>query len=211
MDVRGDLDLSIDANTATVGVGVGEETQVVPGLQYPGCTLGRVCGPRRLSPRSLELGHVETERRPVGPRRSGAAQTPPVAREAGPRQRRKWRPPPAKVEPPHTCKSVTATVASVGAAGIPGGGLVTMVIVLQAVGLPPEDIGLIATVDWFLYVQNLEPLNLVADRFRTVVNVMGDCVGAAIVHQLSRADLKGAVLNEDDDAVSPAIRPKAFV
>ncbi|KAH6920475.1 hypothetical protein HPB50_028537 [Hyalomma asiaticum] len=37
---RGDLDLSIDANTAAGGVGVGEETEVVPGLQYPG-TLSR--------------------------------------------------------------------------------------------------------------------------------------------------------------------------
>ncbi|KAH7934908.1 hypothetical protein HPB52_001980 [Rhipicephalus sanguineus] len=96
-------------------------------------------------------------------------------------------------------RSVTATVASVGAAGIPGGGLVTMVIVLQAVGLPAEDIGLIATVDWFL------------DRFRTVVNVIGDCVGAAIVHQLSQADLNVGVVNEDDNALSSAIRPKAFV
>ncbi|KAH7970459.1 hypothetical protein HPB49_007476 [Dermacentor silvarum] len=83
--------------------------------------------------------------------------------------------------------SVTATVASVGAAGIPGGGLVTMVIVLQAVGLPAEDIGLIATVDWFL------------DRFRTVVNVMGDCVGAAVVNRLSHADLKGTAYSEEDD------------
>lgn len=93
--------------------------------------------------------------------------------------------------------SVTATVASVGAAGIPGGGLVTMVIVLQAVGLPPEGVGLIATVDWFL------------DRFRTVVNVMGDCVGAAVVDHLSQEDLKGAAFNEDN-GLSPAIRPKAF-
>ncbi|XP_075527690.1 excitatory amino acid transporter 3-like [Dermacentor variabilis] len=95
--------------------------------------------------------------------------------------------------------SVTATVASVGAAGIPGGGLVTMVIVLQAVGLPAEDIGLIATVDWFL------------DRFRTVVNVMGDCVGTAVVHHLSHADLKVTAYSEDEDGMSLAIRPKAFV
>ncbi|XP_065299397.1 excitatory amino acid transporter 3-like isoform X2 [Dermacentor albipictus] len=95
--------------------------------------------------------------------------------------------------------SLTATVASVGAAGIPGGGLVTMVIVLQAVGLPAEDIGLIATVDWFL------------DRFRTVVNVMGDCVGTAVVHHLSQADLKVTAHSEDEDGMSLAIRPKAFV
>ena len=46
--------------------------------------------------------------------------------------------------------SITATAASIGAAGIPQAGLVTMVLVLQAVNLPTEDIGLILAVDWFL-------------------------------------------------------------
>ncbi|MCK4303302.1 MAG: dicarboxylate/amino acid:cation symporter [Candidatus Eisenbacteria sp.] len=64
---------------------------------------------------------------------------------------------------------VTATLAAIGAAGIPEAGLVTMVIVLNAVGLPLEGIGLILTVDWFL------------DRFRTTVNVWGDAVGAAVM------------------------------
>lgn len=64
---------------------------------------------------------------------------------------------------------LTATLAAVGAAGIPEAGLVTMVIVLKAVGLPIEGIGLILTVDWLL------------DRFRTTINVWGDCVGAGII------------------------------
>lgn len=64
---------------------------------------------------------------------------------------------------------VTATLAAIGAAGIPEAGLVTMVIVLNAVGLPLEGIGLLLTVDWFL------------DRFRTSVNVWGDAVGAAVI------------------------------
>ena len=46
--------------------------------------------------------------------------------------------------------SITATAASIGAAGIPQAGLVTMVIVLQSVNLPTEDVGLILAVDWFL-------------------------------------------------------------
>lgn len=65
--------------------------------------------------------------------------------------------------------SLTATMASIGAAGIPEAGLVTMVLVLRAVGLPIEGIALILVVDWLL------------DRFRTTVNVWGDGVGAAVV------------------------------
>jgi Na+/H+-dicarboxylate symporter len=65
----------------------------------------------------------------------------------------------------------TATLASIGAAGIPQAGLVTMVIVLQAVNLPTEGIGAILAVDWFL------------DRCRTTVNVWGDSVGCAVIDQ----------------------------
>lgn len=46
--------------------------------------------------------------------------------------------------------SITATAASIGAAGVPQAGLFTLVIVLVAVGLPPEDAALIFTVDWLL-------------------------------------------------------------
>lgn len=46
--------------------------------------------------------------------------------------------------------SITATAASIGAAGIPQAGLVTMVIVLTSVGLPPDDITLIVAIDWIL-------------------------------------------------------------
>ena len=67
--------------------------------------------------------------------------------------------------------AVTATMAAIGAAGIPEAGLVTMVIVLNAVGLPVEYIGLILSVDWLL------------DRFRTAVNVCGDSIGAAVVEK----------------------------
>lgn len=56
----------------------------------------------------------------------------------------------------------TSIVASVGAAGIPEAGLVTMTMVFTAVGLPVEYIPVLLTVDWFL------------DRCRTAINVMGD-------------------------------------
>lgn len=66
---------------------------------------------------------------------------------------------------------VTATLAAIGAAGIPQAGLVTMLIVLSAVNLPAEGIGLLLAVDWFL------------DRIRTTVNVWGDSVGAAVMEK----------------------------
>ena len=46
--------------------------------------------------------------------------------------------------------SITATAASIGAAGIPQAGLVTLLIVLVAVGLPTDQISIILTVDWLL-------------------------------------------------------------
>ena len=57
---------------------------------------------------------------------------------------------------------LTSVIASVGAAGIPEAGLVTMTLVFKAVNLPIEYILVLLTVDWFL------------DRCRTAINVMGD-------------------------------------
>uniref|UniRef100_A0A8C9MS31 Amino acid transporter n=1 Tax=Serinus canaria TaxID=9135 RepID=A0A8C9MS31_SERCA len=72
--------------------------------------------------------------------------------------------------------SITATAASIGAAGIPQAGLVTMVIVLTSVGLPTDDITLIIAVDWAL------------DRFRTMINVLGDALAAGIMAHICRKE-----------------------
>lgn len=71
---------------------------------------------------------------------------------------------------------MTASLAAIGAAAIPGAGLITMSIVLGAVGLPLEGIGLILAVDRLL------------DMFRTTVNVFGDAVGTIVVDSLLPAD-----------------------
>ena len=64
---------------------------------------------------------------------------------------------------------LTATLASIGAAAIPGAGLVMLTLVLSSVGVPLEGIGLIIAVDRFL------------DMLRTAVNVWGDLNGAKII------------------------------
>ncbi len=66
----------------------------------------------------------------------------------------------------------TALLASIGAAGIPHAGLVMMVIILQAVGLPIEMQGVILAVDRVL------------DMCRTSVNVWSDACGCAVVNRL---------------------------
>lgn len=66
----------------------------------------------------------------------------------------------------------TTMVAAVGAPGIPSAGMVTMVMVLQSVGLPTEAIAI------------LLPIDRVLDTVRTMVNVEGDMVGSLVVQRL---------------------------
>lgn len=70
---------------------------------------------------------------------------------------------------------LTATLASIGSAAVPGAGLVMLIIVLNAVGLPIEGLALILAVD--------RPL----DMLRTVLNVTGDAVVAAIIAKSENA------------------------
>jgi Na+/H+-dicarboxylate symporter len=69
---------------------------------------------------------------------------------------------------------LTATLASIGTAGVPGSGVIMLTMVLQSVGLPLEGIGLIAGVDRIL------------DMARTTVNITGDAACAVCVDTLER-------------------------
>lgn len=77
---------------------------------------------------------------------------------------------------------MTAMIASSGAPGIPSAGMVTMVMVLQAVGLPAEAIAILLPIDRLL------------DTVRTAVNVEGDIIGSLVVQKLADdgAEYQGA-------------------
>jgi Na+/H+-dicarboxylate symporter len=79
---------------------------------------------------------------------------------------------------------ITSILASVGAAGIPEAGLVTMTLVFTAVGLPTQYIALLLTVDWFL------------DRSRTCINVMGDMTVSCLLDGKQRKPSVEPVLEE---------------
>ena len=71
---------------------------------------------------------------------------------------------------------LTAMLAAIGAPGIPSAGMVTMVVVLQSVGLPVEAIAI------------LLPIDRILDTVRTTVNVEGDLVGSLVVQKWIRQD-----------------------
>ena len=73
---------------------------------------------------------------------------------------------------------MTSLLAAIGSAGIPMAGLVMMTVILNAVGLPLEGIGLILTVDRIL------------DMFRTSLNVYGDTCGAVVIAKSEGETLK---------------------
>ncbi|MGX7106829.1 dicarboxylate/amino acid:cation symporter [Hutsoniella sourekii] len=64
---------------------------------------------------------------------------------------------------------VLSTLATLGTVAVPGGGLVALAIVIPALGLPLESIGLLAGIDWF------------SGMFRTVLNVDADALIAMII------------------------------
>ncbi|XP_018398400.1 PREDICTED: excitatory amino acid transporter 3-like [Cyphomyrmex costatus] len=74
--------------------------------------------------------------------------------------------------------SITCTVSCVGAAGIPSGGYMMLIMVLNSIGVPIEDVSLIIAVDWFI------------DRFRTTINIIGDALGASIISRFYKKRLE---------------------
>lgn len=80
---------------------------------------------------------------------------------------------------------LTATLASIGTAGVPGVGMIMLSMVLQSVGLPLEGIGLIMGVERII------------DMFRTTVNVMGDNVCTLVIAK-SENDLDLDMYNDDN-------------
>ena len=71
---------------------------------------------------------------------------------------------------------LVAILAGIGTAGVPGGSLPVVALILASVGVPPEGIGLILGVDRFL------------DMCRTALNVVGDLVAAQTISTLSEKD-----------------------
>jgi Na+/H+-dicarboxylate symporter len=84
---------------------------------------------------------------------------------------------------------LSATLASVGAAGVPGAGMITLAMVLTTIGVPTEGLALVLGVDRLL------------DMFRTATNVVGDSAATVLMARLEGDDLK--FLSKEDDATDP--------
>ena len=85
---------------------------------------------------------------------------------------------------------VSATLASVGAAGVPGAGMITLAMVLTAIGVPTEGLALILGVDRIL------------DMFRTATNVVGDSTATVLMARMEGEDLR--IMSDKEDATTPS-------
>ena len=85
---------------------------------------------------------------------------------------------------------VSATLASVGAAGVPGAGMITLAMVLTAIGVPTEGLALILGVDCIL------------DMFRTATNVVGDSTATVLMARLEGEPLR--IMTDAEDAADPS-------
>ena len=84
---------------------------------------------------------------------------------------------------------VSATLASVGAAGVPGAGMITLAMVLTTVGVPTEGIALVLGVDRLL------------DMFRTATNLTGDSACTVLMARLEGEQLR--ILSDEEDEADP--------
>ncbi|MCW1719615.1 dicarboxylate/amino acid:cation symporter [Pseudoalteromonas sp. A3] len=87
--------------------------------------------------------------------------------------------------------TATATLASVGTAGVPGAGLIMLSLVLTTVGLPLEGIAIVAGIDRIL------------DMARTTINVTGDLMVTLLIGK-SEGELDETLYNQDNTAAQPA-------
>ena len=85
---------------------------------------------------------------------------------------------------------LSATLASVGAAGVPGAGMITLAMVLTSIGVPTEGLALILGVDRLL------------DMFRTATNVVGDSTAAVLMARLEGENLR--IMSDAEDAADPS-------
>ena len=83
----------------------------------------------------------------------------------------------------------TATLASIGAAGVPGAGMVTLAMVLTAIGVPAAGIALVIGVDRIL------------DMFRTATNIIGDTAVTACMARIEGEKLR--IMTDEEDAANP--------
>ncbi|MEC7240935.1 MAG: dicarboxylate/amino acid:cation symporter, partial [Myxococcota bacterium] len=83
----------------------------------------------------------------------------------------------------------TATLASIGAAGVPGAGMVTLAMVLTAIGVPAAGIALVIGVDRIL------------DMFRTATNIIGDTAVTACMARIEGEQLR--IMSDAEDASNP--------
>lgn len=87
--------------------------------------------------------------------------------------------------------SITCTISCIGAAGLPNGGYVMLIMVLNSVGVPAEDVMLIVAIDCLI------------DRFRTTINIIGDALGAGIIAHHTKLEPEDMALEAGEKLLHP--------
>ena len=93
---------------------------------------------------------------------------------------------------------IIVTASSMGSAGIPSAGPATTIMILQTVGLPITDIGILFTIEWLVDRYEIEKasdfmwffIRFYSKRLITCVNVLGDTIGTGIINHLAKRQLE---------------------